>query len=116
MTKLCQKRGDSDAGMPMISTGDVWIKIVKIQVNVSMRENHLRDNAVKSGYVHCKSKNFGRAKYHCYHSKIEGKNGHTVQKCHKKCNLIGKGCRILCKSSLLGQSKTYDLQWLPRLI
>ena len=54
MTKLCQKRGDSDAGMPGISTGDVWITIVKIQVNVSMRENHLRANAVKSEYVHCK--------------------------------------------------------------
>ena len=62
--------------------------------NLSMRENHLRDNAVKSGYIHCKSKTFGHTKYYCNHSKIAGKYGHTVQKCHQKCNLTGKGCRI----------------------
>ena len=94
MTKLCQKRGDSDAGMPGISTGDVWITIVKIQVNVSIRENHLRANAVKSEYVHCKRNKVGHAKYHCNHSKIAGKNGHTVHECHQSCNLISKGCRI----------------------
>ena len=94
MTKLCEKRGDSNAGMPGISVGDVWITKVKIQVNVSMREKHLRANAVKSEYVHCKRKFSGRAKYHCNHSKIAGKNGHTVQECHQRCTLTGKVCII----------------------
>ena len=51
-TKLCPKRADSVVGMREMSTGGAWRRIMKIPVNVSMRENHMRRNVVKYGYVH----------------------------------------------------------------